>query len=435
MERTFIEKLTAWKRSPERKPLILEGARQVGKTWLLKRFGEREYGNCVYVNCDRNPLMENLFSDFDTKRILQTLSADAGQPIRPGKTLVVLDEIQESPAALTSLKYFCENEPEFHVAVAGSLLGLEVHSGSGFPVGKVDRVSLTPLSFGEFLLAMGEAPLVAFLEEGRWSECAALKHKLVQLLREYYYVGGMPLAVDAYAKRRDIFEVRAIQKKILEDYEDDFSKHIPRSELPKVRAVWNSIPGQLAKENKKFVWGAIRSGARAREYENAIQWLLDAGLAHKVTRVGKLDVPLKFYEDFDSFKLFLNDLGLLGAMADVPPKEILSGSKMLTEYKGAFTEQFVEQAHRFAIGGPLYYYTNRNSTAEIDFVLQTDRVHPVEVKAEENLKAKSLAQALKANENLRGLRFSMSDYREEERLTNVPLYLAEWYLRKLAGQS
>lgn len=430
MERLLIEKLVAWKHSPTRKPLVLDGARQVGKTWLLKQFGATEYKNCVYVNCDHNPLMDSLFSDYDIKRILLTLSAQTNQQIIPGETLVIFDEIQESPIALTAMKYFCEEAPEYHIAVAGSLLGLQVHSGTGFPVGKVDRLSLTPLSFKEFLLAMGEKILVDYLEEGKWDQYVTLKAKLVQLLREYYYVGGMPLVVDSYSMRHDIFEVRELQEKILKDYEADFSKHIPKNELPKVRAVWNSIPSQLAKENKKFIWGALRKGARAKDYENAIQWLLDAGLIHKVTKVKKFDVPLKFYEESDCFKVFVNDLGLLGAMANVPPKEILVETKMMVEYKGAFTEQFVEQTYRFVRGDSLYYYSNDNSTAEIDFVMQTDRVFPIEVKAEENLKAKSLAHVLKTNENLHGLRFSMSDYREEERMTNVPLYLAEWFLRK-----
>lgn len=431
MERLFLEKLVAWKNSPSRRPLVLEGARQVGKTWLLKEFGATEYKNCVYINCDHNPMMGALFSDFDIKRILLALSAQTKQQIIPGKTLIIFDEIQESPLALTSLKYFCEDAPEQHVAVAGSLLGLQVHSGTGFPVGKVDRLSLNPLSFKEFLLALGENILVKYLDKGKWNEYAALRSKLIQRLREYYYVGGMPLAVDAFSQRHNIFEVREIQKKILKDYAADFSKHIPKKELPKVRAVWKSIPSQLAKENKKFIWGALRTGARAKEYENAVQWLLDAGLIHKVTRIKKFDIPLKFYEETDFFKVFLNDLGLLGAMANVPAKEILVDTKMMTEYKGSFTEQFVEQTYRFAQGEPLYYYSNNNSTAEIDFVIQADRVYPIEVKAEENLKAKSLTQALKTNESLHGLRFSMSDYREEERMTNVPLYLAEWFLGKL----
>lgn len=431
MERLFLEKLVAWKNSPSRRPLVLEGARQVGKTWLLKEFGATEYKNCVYINCDHNPMMGALFSDFDIKRILLALSAQTKQQIIPGKTLIIFDEIQESPLALTSLKYFCEDAPEQHVAVAGSLLGLQVHSGTGFPVGKVDRLSLNPLSFKEFLLALGENILVKYLDKGKWNEYAALRSKLIQRLREYYYVGGMPLAVDAFSQRHNIFEVREIQKKILKDYAADFSKHIPKNELPKVRAVWKSIPSQLAKENKKFIWRALRTGARAKEYENAVQWLLGAGLIHKVIRIKKFDIPLKFYEETDFFKVFLNDLGLLGAMANVPAKEILVDTKMMTEYKGSFTEQFVEQTYRFAQGEPLYYYSNNNSTAEIDFVIQADRVYPIEVKAEENLKAKSLTQALKTNESLHGLRFSMSDYREEERMTNVPLYLAEWFLGKL----
>lgn len=430
MERSLFTKLQVWKDSPNRCPLVLDGARQVGKTWILRQFGEKSYKDMVYVNCDRNAFAQSLFVDYDMNRILTALSAYSGKKILPNETLVIFDEIQEVPAGLTALKYFCEDRPDIHVAVAGSLLGLQNHVGTGFPVGKVDRLRLYPMSFKEFLLAMGESPLADYLEEGKWNEYFVIKDKLINLLREYYFVGGMPLAVDAYSKRRDIFEVREIQNKILMDYNDDFSKHIPSNDLPKVRAIWNSVPGQLAKENKKFIWGYLRKGARAKDYENAIQWLMDAGLIHKVHRVKKFDIPLKFYEDSNTFKVFLNDLGLLGALANVPAKEILAESRLLTEYKGSFTEQYVEQQIRCSTDMPLYYYTNENSTSEIDFVLQAERVYPVEVKAEENLKAKSLAYVLKANNQLNGLRFSMADYREETRMKNIPLYLIDWYLEK-----
>lgn len=434
MKRFLYEDLLKWKNDARRKPLVLEGARQVGKTWLLREFGRREFENVAYINCDLDDTAKLLFTDFNTDRILRAVSAITSQVVIPGKTLVVFDEIQEQPQGLTALKYFCENATEYHIAVAGSLLGLQVHSGSGFPVGKVDRLKLCPLSFCEFLDALGEKNLLAHLKEFRFNEYAVLKSKLIELLRQYYYVGGMPEAVLAYAERRNILEVREIQKQILDDYQDDFSKHIPANELAKVSAVWNSIPSQLAKENKKFIWGALRKGGRAKDYENAVQWLMNAGLVHKVCRINKVEMPIKFYEDAGCFKLFVNDLGLLGAMSDIPAKEILAESRMITEYKGAFTEQYVAQQYIATMNQPLYYYTNENSTSEIEFVFQQDAVFPTEVKAEENLKAKSLSTVLKSNASLKGIRFSMSDYREQERMVNVPLYLVEFYLKWIIGR-
>ena len=431
MKRSLYEALLKWKNAANRKPLVLEGARQVGKTWLLKEFGKNEFENAAYINCDTVDTSNLLFADFNIDRILRAVSALTSQVVTPGKTLIIFDEIQQQPQGLTALKYFCENAPEFHVAVAGSLLGLKVHTGSGFPVGKVDRLKLYPLSFSEFLHALGEENLLGHLNEFRFSEYAVLKNRLIELLRQYYYVGGMPDAVLAYAERKDIFEVREIQNRILRDYQDDFSKHIPAHELAKVSAVWNSIPSQLAKENKKFIWGALRKGGRAKDYENAVQWLIDAGLVHKVCRIRKVEMPIKFYEDFNCFKLFVNDLGLLGAMSEIPAREILAESRMITEYKGAFTEQYVAQQYIATVEQPLYYYTNENSTSEIDFVFQQDAVYPTEVKAEENLKAKSLSTILKSNASLKGIRFSLSDFREQERMVNVPLYLTEFYLKWL----
>ncbi len=437
MERSLYSSLIEWKNSKDRKPLIIEGARQVGKTWLLKEFGEKEFENYVYINCENNPQLEDVFMDYDVQRIIRSFSAIFNKKIEPGKTLIILDEIQEYPKALTSLKYFCEQASDYHVAVAGSLLGLMNHHGTGFPVGKVDTLNLYPLSFIEFLSALGKDILVEQIKGHKWAELNALSSQLIELLRQYYYVGGMPGVVLGYVEENDIQKVRLIQKQILQDYEKDVSKHAPARDIPKINMVWNSIPSQLAKENKKFIYGAVKSGSRAKDFENAIQWLMNAGLVYKVNRVKKMEMPLKFYEDFDCFKLFINDVGLLGALVEAPASEILVGNNSFSSYKGSFTEQFVAQQFYSAIikGGAasknLYYYTNENSTMEIDFVIQTEKVYPIEVKAEVNLKAKSLSSVLKQNENLTGIRFSMANYKEQERMVNVPLALTEEYFRSL----
>lgn len=431
MVRTAIEKLVAWKNSPDRKPLILEGARQVGKTWLLKELGNQEYANFVYVNCDNNPRLENLFIDFDVNRIIRNLSAIYNTKIEPENTLIFFDEIQEMPKALTALKYFCEDAPSYHVVAAGSLLGLMMHGGTGFPVGKVDRLTLYPLSFMEFLDAMERGILAEQIRGHDWKSLNAMHHEIEQLLRQYYFTGGMPAVVASYVKKQDLKKVRSLQKSILKDYADDISKHASSREVQKISLVWNSIPSQLAKENKKFIYGAIKSGGRAKEFENAIAWLMNAGLVHKVSRVKKIEKPLKFYEDFDCFKLYINDVGLLGAMVDTPAADILVSSNAFSQYKGSFTEQFVLQQFFSSGGDKLYYYTNDNSTMEIDFVMQSENVFPIEVKAEENLKAKSLTTVLSENDAISGVRFSMSDYRERGRIVNVPLGFAEEYFKTL----
>ncbi|MCF0217284.1 MAG: ATP-binding protein [Fibrobacteraceae bacterium] len=428
MERKIFEKMKEWKNSEDRKPLVMEGARQVGKTWLLKEFGKREYVNVAYVNCDYNEQVKNLFSDFDVTRIIRGLSAITNEPINPGTTLIILDEVQEVPQAITSLKYFCENAPDYHIAVAGSLLGLKIHSGTGFPVGKINKLSLYPLSFMEFLTAMGKNILADTIKTHSWEEMNAFSSQLIELLRQYYFTGGMPEVVKTYVQTQDLKKVREKQKEILGDYELDFSKHAPKKDIPKIKLVWNSIPGQLAKENKKFIYGLIKTGGRAKEFEDAIQWLIDAGLVHKVNRVKKIEMPLKFYEDFSGFKLFVNDLGLLGAMVDAPAADILVGNNVFSNFKGSFTEQYVAQQFFSVTEKSLFYYSNENSTMEIDFVLQSDKVCPVEVKAETNLKAKSLSTVLKANKNLFGIRFSMADFKEQEQMVNVPLPLVEEYL-------
>ncbi len=426
MERTVFSELCAWKCSPDRKPLILNGARQVGKTWILKHFGELEYENIAYINCDTTPSMHDAFTDFDTERLIRFFSAVADTNIRPGSTLIILDEIQEVPVGLTALKYFCENAPEYHIVAAGSLLGITVHSGTGFPVGKVDQIDMYPLSFREFLMALGKEQLLSQLSEHRWAELSVMSHTFIELLRQYYYVGGMPEVVRIYSEEQDLQKVRAVQRRILADYRRDFSKHVPGDVLPRVNLVWDNIPAQMAKENKKFIYGAIKKGARASEFEKAIQWLTDAGLVYKVHRVTKVAKPLRFYKDNDAFKLFVLDLGLLGAMVGASARDILANKNTFSEYKGAFTEQYVMQ-EMAAVGAEPYYFSRSDSTLEVDFVVQNEYVYPIEVKSEENLRSKSLRTLYDGNPELRAVRFSMADYREQDWMTNVPLYLAgEW---------
>lgn len=427
MERSIYSSLKKWKDSPTRKPLILQGARQVGKTYILKEFGAREYSEVVYINCDDNNDMQNMFVDYDVDRIIRSLSAISGVSIKPSTTLLILDEIQEVERGLASLKYFCEKAPEYHVAVAGSLLGITLHEGTSFPVGKVDMLYMYPMDFEEFLLAMGKEQLVELLRNNSWAALTPLRGMLTELLRQYYFVGGMPEAVKAYVERGDIWEVRSIHSKIIDAYRNDMSKHAPKQQVQRINMVWNSIPSQLARDNKKFIYGALRKGARANDFEIAIQWLVDSGLVHKVHRISKPVVPLKFYEDMASFKLFLLDCGLLGALSETPPEQILIGDNVFEEYKGAFTENYVLQQLKSLPHTFVYYYSNDNSTLEIDFVVQHEaHVIPIEVKAEENLRAKSLRQFVTDNSGLHGVRFSMSDYREQDWLTNVPLWAVRW---------
>jgi predicted AAA+ superfamily ATPase len=427
MERSIYSSLKKWKESTTRKPLILQGARQVGKTYILKEFGAREYSEVVYINCDDNNDMQNMFVDYDVDRIIRSMSAISGVSIKPSTTLLILDEIQEVERGLASLKYFCEKAPEYHVAVAGSLLGITLHEGTSFPVGKVDMLYMYPMDFEEFLLAMGKEQLVELLRNNSWAALTPLRGMLTELLRQYYFVGGMPEAVKTYVERGDIWEVRSIHSKIIDAYRNDMSKHVPKQQVQRINMVWNSIPSQLARDNKKFIYGALRKGARANDFEIAIQWLVDSGLVHKVHRISKPVVPLKFYEDMASFKLFLLDCGLLGALSETPPEQILIGDNVFEEYKGAFTENYVLQQLKSLPRTFVYYYSNDNSTLEIDFVVQHEaHVIPIEVKAEENLRAKSLRQFVTDNAGLHGVRFSMSDYREQDWLTNVPLWAVRW---------
>ena len=431
MERFIYKELIAWKNSKKRKPLILEGARQVGKTWILKEFGKKEYSKLAYINCDNNTQMNLLFSDFDTSRLIRGFSAISGVTITPDDTLIVLDEVQEVPLAITALKYFQEDAPDYHIAVAGSFLGILLHGGTGFPVGKVDSLTLYPLSFSEFMLANNKKHLLDALRDYKFNELNAILPQYIELLRQYYFTGGMPEVVASYVETQDLIKVRRLQKEIIRGYEKDFSKHVPEREVMKMYAVWNSIPSQLAKENKKFIYGAIRKGARAKDYETAIEWLKKMGLIHKITRVRKVEKPAKFYEDIDCFKLFIVDLGILGAMVDAPANEILIGDEIFSSYKGSFTEQYVAQQFYSSGGENLYYYSNENSTSEIDFVADFRHIYPLEVKAGINVKAKSLSTVLKQNSELKGIRFSMAPYKEQENIINIPLPFAEEYLKML----
>ena len=432
MKRKIYKRLIDWKLSDNRKPLVLYGARQVGKTYIIKVFGEKEFDNMVYVNCYKNEIVTQLFQgDVDVDRILIGLSAYAKKPIIPGKTLVFLDEIQEIPPVLSSLKYFCEDKPELHVVVAGSLLGVMNMSGESFPVGKVDIMHLYPMTYAEFLLANGEDKLVELLERGDKILVNSLASKYIEYLRQYYFVGGMPEAVCSFVKDHNPMAVRQIQQNILTAYEADISKHTG-DDTQRTRMVWQSIPSQLARENKKFIYGAVRKGSRAKDFEIAIQWLVDAGLVHKVERARDIKMPLKFYADMDAFKLYLLDVGLLGALTMTPAEQILIGDNVFSEYKGAFTENFVLQEMVTIPSMPVYYYSKDSSTQEIDFIVQQrNRILPIEVKAENNVKAKSLATFINhdfASLHLKGIRFSMLGFQDQGWMENVPLFAARAFL-------
>lgn len=425
MYRETINELVKWKESENRKPLLLEGARQVGKTWLLKEFGSKHFPDYVYINCDNNPLLENLFIDYNIERIIRLIGAAYEKNITK-QTLIIFDEIQESPKALTAFKYFNESS-DYYIAGAGSLLGLINHSGTGFPVGNVHIINLYPLSFNEFLCAIDKEKLNEEIRRHDWEHINIFKETLIDCLRQYYYVGGMPEVINEYVRSKNFVSVRNIQNSILKSYEFDISKHAPKSIMPKINLIWNSIYSQLSKENKKFIYGALKSGARSKDYENALLWLKEAGLIYKVHRVNKLEKPIKFYEDLSAFKLFCLDLGLLGAMNNTSPSDVMIDNKIFSEYKGAFAEQYVCQEFVANKNTLPNYYTNKNSTLEIDFITENNMVELIEVKAEINLKAKSMTATLKSNSNTTGIRFSMADYKEQERLVNVPLYVCgEW---------
>jgi len=434
MLRQVINDLILWKNRPDRKPLLLRGARQVGKTWLMREFGRLHFDKVAYINFDDNQRMAALFNgDLNIKRLITSLQIEAGFPITASDTLLIFDEVQEVPRALTSLKYFNENAPEYAIVAAGSMLGVALHQGTSFPVGKVEFLDLYPMSFSEFLSATGNLQLSELIcaDQTDFEMITTFKGKLIDALRQYYYVGGMPEAVAAFAQRRDFSEVRRIQSRLLDAYDQDFSKHAPNETVPRIRMLWNSIPAQLARENRKFVYGRIREGARAREYELAMQWLLDCGLIHKVNRIMKPDMPLMAYTDQSAFKLYMLDVGLLSAKSELDLKSLLEGNRVFEEFKGALTEQYVLQQLLSDCHFKPHYWTAERATAEVDFVYQNDSdIIPLEVKAEENLKAKSLRQYFEKFQPKYALRTSMSDYRKEEWLINVPLY-AITSIRKL----
>ena len=424
MERFVYQQIEEWKRSPYRKPLVLNGARQVGKTWLLKEFAQREYLKTAYIMCRRNHLAKEIFSkDFDIDRILRALRALTGVDITPDDTLIILDEVQDIPEAIEALKYFHEDAPNYHIAVAGSLLGLAIHKDVSYPVGQVNTINVLPMNFREFLLAKGENEMVKLLSNQDFYTINILHDKFTELLRQYFFVGGMPEAVKKYVETEGLKEVRNIQKEILKGYELDFSKHAPKEQLERIRMVWQTIPSQLFKENKKFIYGSVRKGARAKDFEIAIQWLVDAGLAYKVTRVNKVALPLKIYEEPSAFKLFLSDIGLLGAMVDLQAVQVLVNNDFITEYKGGMTEQYVHQQMRSRGLDSVYYHSTNDSRLEIDFLIQrNNQLVPIEVKGGENVHSNSLSTLLGNNPSLCAERYSMKPYRKQKQLTNIPLY-------------
>lgn len=422
MYRYAINDLIAWKNSPNHMPLIIKGARQVGKTWLMQEFGKTQYEKVAYISFDSNPRLDTLFrKDFNIKRLIDGLNIEVGFNITPKNTLIIFDEIQENPLALTSLKYFCENAPEYDIVAAGSLLGVAHHKGTGFPVGKVEYLNLYPLSFKEFLLAMNENQILGIIDKNDFEMQKVFKERIIDLLRRYCYVGGMPKAVLSFSQEQDYNLVRKIQKNILSDYESDFSKHIPPEQVERTRLLWNAIPSQLVKENKKCVYGKIKQGARAKDFEIALNWLINSGLVHKVSRVTEPNMPLKAFEDVSAYKLFLLDVGLLGAMNDLDSRSLLENDKLFNDYNGAVTEQYVLQ--EFKTIGDLSVFYWASNRAELDFLIQyQNNIIPVEAKATINLQAKSLKSFRQKYEPKISIRTSLADFEENAGLFNIPLY-------------
>jgi hypothetical protein len=432
MYRTTIEELNKWQQKQNKKPLIIRGARQVGKTWLMKEFGRTVYKKTVYVNFDNNEQMKTLFnSDMEIDRIIEGLELYTNQKIDPLDTLLIFDEIQEVPKALTSLKYFYENAPQYNIICAGSLLGVALYQGTSFPVGKVEFLDLYPMSFSEFMMAMGKDQFTELLKNQDFELATTFKQEYISLLKHYYYVGGMPEVVASFATNRDFNEVRDIQEGVLLAYEQDFSKHVPNQEVPRVRMLWNNIPSQLSKENKKFIYGLIKEGARARSFETAMMWLSDCGLIHKLSRVNKPGLPLKAYEDLKAFKLFVLDVGLLSCMVRLDQSVLLDGNKLFSEFKGALTEQYVMQQLKTIKSLKTYYWTNDRGSAEIDFIIDTGtEVVPIEVKASTNLQSKSLKTYYEKFRPANLIRTAMTDYKKESWLLNLPLWAIEQIVAK-----
>lgn len=432
MKRYAMKNLLEWKNNPHHKPLILQGARQVGKTWLMKEFGKQYFEKTAYFIFEKNTLLQDIFKvDLNPDRILEALSILAGFKITP-QTLILFDEIQECPEAITALKYFQEQKPEYYIIAAGSLLGVALHKGLSFPVGKVSFLTLYPLSFYEFLDAMGESIMAEHLEKGDFKLLSAFHDKLMMLLKKYFFIGGMPAVVSDFAINQDFQNVRILQNEILISYQDDFSKHMPKNELAKVRLLWQSIPSQLAKENKKFVYGKIQKGSRAKEYENAIAWLEACGLIHKINRISKPDLPLNAYKDVSVFKLFMVDIGLLSAMSSLDAKTLLDKNEIFEEFKGALTEQYVlQQLVNYSEKLVLSYWSNESYTNELDFIVQyNNNVIPVEVKAGTNLQSKSLKFFIEKYHPKQAIRFSAATFKENDIITDCPLYAVPVFMNK-----
>ena len=424
MQRYALKHLINWKNKKNHKPLVIQGARQVGKTWLMQEFGKKYYEQVAYINFDVDVKSREIFDiDYDTERLIMDIGLATKTKINAENTLIIFDEIQECPRALTSLKYFRENAPQYDIIVAGSLLGVACHEGTGFPVGKVSFMNLFPLSFEEFLLAMGEERFVELLNKKDFKTIKLFNNKYEKLLKQYCYVGGMPEVVNDFIENKDFESVRDLQKEILTAYEEDFTKHIPSNTVAKIRLLWKSIPAQLSKENKKFIYGAAKEGARARDFEAALSWLINSGLIYRVNKITKPDLPITAYEDFNSFKLFVLDVGLLGAMTNLQAETIIDGNRIFEEFKGAIAEQYVLQQFKTIKDLPVFYWSNETSRAEIDFVIQIKSdVVPVEVKAERNLQAKSLKVYMEKFKPNYVIRTSMADYKKTDNLIDLPLY-------------
>lgn len=427
MQRYALKHLIDWKNKKNHKPLVIQGARQVGKTWLMQEFGKKYYEQVAYINFDVDVKSREIFDvDYDTERLIMDIGLATKTKINAENTLIIFDEIQECPRALTSLKYFRENAPQYDIIVAGSLLGVACHEGTGFPVGKVSFMNLFPLSFEEFLLAMGEGRFVELLNKKDFKTIKLFNNKYGKLLKQYCYVGGMPEIVQDFVENKDFESVRNLQKEILSAYEEDFTKHIPTNTVAKIRLLWKSIPAQLSKENKKFIYGAAKEGARARDFEAALSWLINSGLVYRVNKITKPDLPITAYEDFNSFKLFVLDVGLLGAMTDLQADTIIDGNRIFEEFKGAIAEQYVLQQFKTIKDLPVFYWSNETSRAEIDFVIQIKSdVVPVEVKAERNLQAKSLKVYIEKFKPNYAIRTSMADYKKTNSLIDIPMYAIE----------
>ena len=431
MERTAMQQLIGWKESPYRKPLIIKGVRQVGKTWLLKEFGRRYYDNVAYFNFDENPEYRDFFATTkDVRRIIPNLAMAGGQDITAGKTLVVFDEIQDCPEVLNSLKYFCENAPEYHVASAGSLLGIALAKPTSFPVGKVDFLAMYPMTFQEFLMATGSGNLAAYLNQ--IEEIAPLPeaffNPLAEKLKMYFVTGGMPEVVNRWVETQSVGQVQSVLMDIINAYERDFMKHPETKEYPKLSRIWNSLPSQLARENKKFLYSAVKEGARAREYEDALEWLVNAALVYKTFRITTPGIPLSGYEDLSAFKIYLADVGILRRLAKLDPVAFREGNRLFTEFKGALTENFVLQSLVPQFDAVPHYWSRLNPSYEVDFVIQHENdIIPIEVKSDTNIKSRSLkkyAETFASQTKLR-VRFSMNNLRMDDEVLNIPLFMAD----------